>query len=285
LPQAASKKPPQPATDRRDVHGPFDIIGDVHGCADELVELLGRLGYQIKLEGSGAERRASTAAPNGRCVFFVGDFVDRGPSSPDVMRIVMAMAERGQALAVIGNHDDKFLRWLSGHEVKLAHGLERTVEQYARESAAFRAATREFLESLPCHAWLETGRLAVAHAGVKPQMLGRNSPPVRTFCLYGDTSGKLDAYGLPERFNWAADYDGDAMIVYGHTPVEAPAWQGNSVCIDTGCVFGGKLTALRWPERETVSVAAREAYAPLRRGFGLPPPRPGNEPASRKPTR
>jgi hypothetical protein len=194
-----------------------------------------------------------------------------------VVRIVMAMVARGQAFAVIGNHDDRFLRWLKGNDVQLSHGLERTVVQFAAESDAFHAQARAFLEGLPSYAWLDEGRLVVAHAGLKEAMLGRNSEAVRRFCLYGDISGKLDANGLPERFNWAADYQGEALIAYGHTPVAEPEWQGNSVCIDTGAVFGGALTALRWPEREIVAVPARQAYAPLRRGFGLPPVRPKTE--------
>ena len=92
-------------------------------------------------------------------------------------------------------------------------------------------------------------------------MLGRNYPRAHDFGLYGDTSGRLGADGLPERFNWAADYRGKTAVVYGHTPVAEPEWLNNTMCIDTGCVFGGKLTALRWPERELVSVPAREAYA------------------------
>ncbi len=274
---APSAKKRLPKTDWRREPGSFDIIGDVHGCADELIALLARLGYGVRLEGEGEARRAVTTVPKSRRAVFVGDLVDRGPNSADVMRIVMAMAARKEAFAVIGNHDDKFLRWLKGRDVKLANGLERTVQQFAGESEAFKTATRRFLQSLPSYAWLDGGRLVVAHAGIKEKMLGRNTAPVRSFCLYGDTSGKLDAAGLPERFNWAIDYSGEPMIVYGHTPVAEPAWQGNSVCIDTGCVFGGALTALRWPERETVSVPAHDTYAPLRRGFGLPPPRPAKE--------
>jgi protein phosphatase len=140
--------------------------------------------------------------------------------------------------------------------------------------AAERERVRDFLARLPSYLWLDRGDLVVAHAGLKADMVGRNTKAVRQFCLYGDTSGKLDVNGLPERFNWAAGYEGKPTVVYGHTPVVDPAWQGNSVCIDTGCVFGGKLTALRWPEKETVSVPARQEYAPLRRGFGLPPERP-----------
>ncbi len=276
---ASSRKPrapkaPLPRVDLRAELGPFDIIGDVHGCAAELMQLLEKLGYGVRLAGNGADRRALTQAPGRRRAVFVGDFVDRGPASPDVMRIVMAMVAQGQALAVIGNHDDRFLRWLKGNDVKLSHGLERTVAQYAAEDDAFGVKTRAFLDGLPSYLWLDDGALVVAHAGLKEKMLGRNTVPVRRFCLYGDISGKLDAAGLPERFNWAADYSGRPTVVYGHTPVGEPAWQGNSVCIDTGCVFGGKLTALRWPEKETVSVAACAEYAPLRRGYGLPPVRP-----------
>jgi protein phosphatase len=263
-----------PPSDRRELRGPFDIIGDVHGCADELVELLARLGYEVRLTGTGAKRRAITTAPHGRRVIFVGDFVDRGPNSMDVLRIAMAMVGVGQALAVVGNHDDRFLRWLKGHDVKLSHGLQGTVAQYEAEGEDFHAAIRPFLESLPYHLWLDDGALVVAHAGVKPEMLGRTSPAVRSFCLYGDTSGKLDSDGLPVRFNWAADYRGSSVVVYGHTPVEGAEWQGNTICVDTACVYGNKLAALRWPEREIVTVPARETYAELRRPLGLPPPRP-----------
>src|SRR6185503_3424843 len=180
-------------TDWRDVRGPFDIIGDVHGCADELVALLVKLGYGVQLAGTGDARRAITTAPKGRRAFFVGDLVDRGPNSPDVLRIVMGLTDRGQAFSVIGNHDDKFRRYLKGRDVKLAHGLERTVEQYAGEGEALRTRTLGFLETLPSHAWVDDGRLAVAHAGVRENMLGRNSARVHDFALYGDTSGGVDA--------------------------------------------------------------------------------------------
>jgi hypothetical protein len=272
-----STDPKAADTDWRDVRGPFDIIGDVHGCADELVELLHKLGYSVRIECEGDKRRAVTTAPPGRRAFFVGDLVDRGPNSPDVLRIVMDMVAAGQAFCVPGNHDDKLLRWLKGREVKIGHGLERTIAQLDGASDTFKARIAAFVESLPYHAWLEGGALAIAHAGVRENMLGRNSPKVRSFCLYGDTSGRPDENGLPERFDWAADYHGKTPVVYGHTPVAEPEWLNNTMCIDTGCVFGGKLTALRWPERELVSVPARETYAELKRGFGLPPRRPAGQ--------
>ncbi len=262
-------------TDQRHIEGPFDIIGDVHGCCGELEALLAKLGYSATFEGDGETRQVTTTAPTGRRAIFVGDLVDRGPRSPDVLRIVMSMVEAGQALAVPGNHDVKFLRWLSGRDVKLTHGLDKTVAQFEAEPPALKAQVKKFLDGLVSHAWLENGRLAVAHAGIKEDMMGRSSGAIREFCLYGETSGETDEFGLPVRYNWAAEYRGSTTIIYGHTPVPEADWLNNTLCIDTGCCFGGKLTALRWPEKEIVSVAAGEEYAPSRRPFGHPPSRPG----------
>jgi protein phosphatase len=262
-------------TDRRHEHGPFDIIGDVHGCCDELLALLRRLGYGVELAGAGAERRALTSAPEGRRAVFVGDLVDRGPNSPDVLRIVMSMVEAGQALCVPGNHDVKFLRWLNGRNVKLTHGLDATVAQFEREPRAFKQTVAAFIDGLVSHAWLEDGKLAIAHAGIKEEMMGRSSGVIREFCLYGETSGETDEFGLPVRYNWAAEYRGRTTIVYGHTPVADAEWFNNTLCIDTGCCFGGKLTALRWPEREIVSIPARATYVERLRPLGHPPARPG----------
>ena len=103
---------------------------------------------------------------------------------------------------------------------------------------------------------LDDGKLVVAHAGMKEEMQGRGSGKVRDFALYGETTGETDEFGLPVRYNWAAEYRGKAMVVYGHTPVPEPEWLNRTINIDTGCVFGGKLTALRYPEKELVSVPA-----------------------------
>lgn len=262
------------AVDRRYETGPFDIIGDVHGCADELRELLLLLGYAVSFSGRGAKRGVAVTPPAGRRVIFVGDLVDRGPHTPDVLRIAMEMAKAGQAFCVLGNHDDKFRRWLLGRKVKLSHGLERSVTQINKESEAFRAAALDYLEGLETHLWLDDGALVIAHAGIAEEYIGISSGKERHFCLYGDTSGGRDDYGLPIRYNWAADYAGEAAIVYGHTPIPEPRWQNNTLCIDTGCVFGGALTALRWPEREIVAVPAKRAYAKKIRPFAHPPDRP-----------
>ena len=248
-------------TDRRATTGPFDIIGDVHGCADELEALLGELGYAVTFEGEGEARRCTVTPPDGRRAVFVGDLVDRGPRTPDVLRLVMSMVEAGTGLCVRGNHDEKLLKWLNGRKVKVAHGLAESIAQLEAEPEAFRKEVRQFLDGLLSHYWLDEGRLAVAHAGIKESMIGRASAAIRGFTMYGETTGETDEFGLPVRHNWAAEYRGPVQIAYGHTPVPDADWLNGTICLDTGCVFGGKLTALRWPERELVSVPAGKVYA------------------------
>lgn len=252
-------------TDKRSDSGPFDIIGDVHGCADELETLLAKLGYRVAWSTETGTRAVTVTPPDGRKAVFVGDLVDRGPNTPDVLRIAMSMTAAGSAYVVQGNHDRKFERWLAGRNVKIAHGLQETIDQLEKEDRVFREALPKFLDGLRSHVWLDRGRLAVAHAGLKEEMIGRGSAAVREFALYGETTGEIDAYGLPVRADWAAAYRGATTVVYGHTPVTRAEWVNNTLCIDTGCVFGGKLTALRWPEKELVDVPAeRTWYEPLR---------------------
>ena len=248
-------------TDTRQIGGPFDIIGDVHGCADELETLLAKLGYLVSWLGDGKERDCTVVPPQGRRAIFIGDLVDRGPRTPDVLRLVRAMVRAGSALCVPGNHDVKLVRWLNGRNVKLTHGLAESVAQLERETQRFRERMKLFLDSLVSHLWLDGGRLVVAHAGIREEMIGRSSGAVREFCLYGETTGETDEFGLPVRYNWASEYRGGTSVVYGHTPVVTAEWLNSTICIDTGCVFGGKLTALRWPEKELVEVSAAKIYA------------------------
>jgi polynucleotide kinase-phosphatase len=299
-------------SNRQDEKGPFDIIGDIHGCYRELCELLEQLGYAMKeeevkdardlgvrvtpppappLRERGASREFSEAisesstadfneqtqaakqssgspSPGGegarvwgnRKVIFLGDLVDRGPASPQVLRLVMSMVRDGLALCVPGNHDIKLLRHLNGKNVSLTHGLAETVAQLEGETPAFKEQVRLFLDGLVSHYVLDGGRLVVAHAGMPEAMQGRGSGTVRSFALFGETTGEIDEFGLPVRYAWAADYRGRAMVVFGHTPVPEPEWLNNTIDIDTGCVFGGRLTALRYPERALVTVPAHEVY-------------------------
>ncbi|MBI2922090.1 MAG: polynucleotide kinase-phosphatase [Planctomycetes bacterium] len=245
---------------RKSDHGPFDIIGDIHGCFDETKALLERLGYVVDVTTTG-ERTIAAKPPGNRKAVFVGDLVDRGPNTPDVLRLVMGMVEAGTALCVPGNHDVKLLRKLRGKDVQITHGLAESLAQLDREPAAFREKTAAFIDDLVSHYVLDDNGLVVAHAGMKETMQGRGSGKVREFALYGETTGETDEFGLPVRNNWAAEYRGPSMVVYGHTPVPAPEWLNNTINIDTGCVFGGKLTALRYPEKELVSVPAGAMYA------------------------
>ncbi len=249
--------------DRRELTGPFDVFGDVHGCVGELELLLTKLGYDLRRDDR--DRAVGGRHPAGRTAIFVGDLVDRGPDTPGVLRLVLGMVRDGDALCVPGNHDDKLLRALRGRKVTVSHGLAESLAQLDRESAEFRAEVESFLDGLISHYVLDAGKLVVSHAGLTERLQGRASARVRSFCLYGETTGETDEFGLPVRYPWANDYRGQAMVLYGHTPVPVPEWVNGTLCLDTGCVFGGRLTALRYPERELVSVpAARVYYEPAK---------------------
>lgn len=248
--------------------GPFDIIGDVHGCFEELVGLLEKLGYRVS-----SDQTYLVEPPAGRKAIFLGDLVDRGPATPAVLKLVMSMVKAGSALCVAGNHDDKLLRKFKGKDVRISNGLAESLEQLAREPETFINEARQFLDKLVGHYVLDQGKLVVAHAGLKEAYQGRASGQVKQFALFGETTGEIDEYGLPVRFNWASEYRGKAMVVYGHTPVPQSIWLNNTINVDNGCVFDGKLTALRYPEKEIVSVeAAREYYAPAKPLHAAPAP-------------
>lgn len=246
-----------------DQHGPFHIIGDVHGCLQELETLLQRLGYTVSFLEQ--EQRYEVIPPEDYKLIFVGDLVDRGPNSPEVLRLVMDMVEQGIAYCVMGNHDDKLYRKLQGRNVQVRHGLEITMAQLERYDRAFHRRVWKFLQDLPHHIILDDGRLVIAHAGLEERYHGRKTRGTRELCLYGPTTGDLDERGLPVRLDWAASYCGKAIVVYGHTPVHEPRWRNNTINIDTGCVFGGSLTALSYPEQTLTYVDSFETYAePLR---------------------
>jgi protein phosphatase len=234
--------------------GTFRHHRDVHGCHTELVELLSLLGYEV------APDAATARHPDGRRILFLGDLVDRGPATPAVLRLAMGMVADGTALCLPGNHEVKLLRALQGKNVTTGHGLALSLEQLAAEAPEFSQTVATFIDGLVGHYVLDEGKLVVAHAGLPENMQGRASGAVRSFALYGDTTGETDDYGLPVRYPWAEDYRGSALVVYGHTPVPEAVWVNKTICIDTGCVFGGRLSALQYPERELVSVPAHAVY-------------------------
>ncbi|MGW4893927.1 polynucleotide kinase-phosphatase [Kitasatospora sp. NPDC004240] len=249
--------------DLRHLTGPFDVVGDIHGCRSELETLLSRLGYALTRDDAG--RAVDAVHPEGRTAVFVGDLVDRGPDTPGVLRLVMGMVAAGHAVCVPGNHENKLGRAMDGRKVTVSHGLQESLDQLAGEPEEFRAEVRAFMRGLVSHYLLDGGALVVCHAGLPEKYHGRASGRVRSHALYGDTTGETDEYGLPVRYPWAEEYRGKALVVYGHTPVPTASFLNNTICLDTGCVFGGSLTALRYPERELVSVPAeQEWYAPVR---------------------
>jgi protein phosphatase len=233
--------------DQRHDHGPFDIVGDVHGCADELQALLTKLGYRVAWSGEGDSRTVGVVPPPGRKAIFVGDLVGRGPNTPDVLRIAMSMTAAGAAGVVKGNNECKLAWWLSGRDIKINRGLQLAIDQLASEAPRFLGDLPGFLDGLPSHLWLDGGRLAVVHAGLKEDMIGRDSDAIWQFALEANPG-------------WAASWRNATVVVHGHTPVRDVTWLNNTLCIDTGCVFGGKLTALRWPENVLVDVPAGQVW-------------------------
>lgn len=202
--------------------------------------------------------------PDGRQALFLGDITDRGPDSVGCIELVTAMVAEGAALYVPGNHCRKLYRYLEGRNVIMRHGSETTEAELARLSeekrADISARFRALYDGSSFHLVLDRGRLVAAHAGIRQQLIGETSKRAMSFCLFGDTTGERTPEGLPVRRDWAREYEGDAFIVYGHTPVREALFRYNTINIDQGCVFGGRLTALRYPEFELVHVAARREY-------------------------
>ena len=233
---------------------PYDLIGDVHGCREELVELLTRLGYTT---------RGHFVAPPGRSAIFLGDLVNRGPDTPGVLRLVMDMMAAGVATCVAGNHDVALARALDGRTAEDVDALKESLFQLQAESAEFKRDVVGFVDALPRRLSLDEGRLIVAHAGLPHEYHRGDSAEGDDFAVNGRKVP--GANGELVRYRWANDYRGEAMVVYGHYSQIEAAWLNGTICIDTGCVYGGSLTALRYPELELVSVPAARVYFESRR--------------------
>lgn len=228
----------------------LDIIGDIHGCYAEFKALTEKLGYVWNDD--------IPVHPENRKLAFVGDLTDRGPMSLKIIEVVTRLVKTEGAHYSPGNHCNKLYRFFLGNKVQVSHGLETTVAEYESlnnlEQRRIREMFMELYEKAPLYQVLDEGKLVVTHAGIREDYIGKKHSGVKTFVLYGDITGEKNPDGSPIRRDWAKHYKGKPFIVYGHTPVENVRWVGNTVNIDTGAVFGGKLTALRYPEKETVSV-------------------------------
>lgn len=248
------------ACNRRHETGPFDIIGDVHGCLDTLLRLLAKLGYRLEPDADTYQ----VTPPAGRTAIFLGDLVNHGPQSAQVLRLVMAMVAAQTAKCVPGDHDVQLLRALQGKPGPQRPELSITLAQLEDAGAAFSQQVADFILSLASHYVLDEGRLVVAHAGLPAELQGRISDTVRAFALFGETRNVSDRPDTqPPR--WVLRYRGRARVVYGHTPLPRAEWINRTLNLDTGCAFGGALTALRYPEGELVSVPAVDS-APSREG-------------------
>jgi diadenosine tetraphosphatase ApaH/serine/threonine PP2A family protein phosphatase len=228
--------------------GPFDFVGDIHGCINELTALLTKLGYE-PFAGN------SMSHPDGRRAVFLGDLVNRGPDSPRVLSLVMSMVASGDALAVLGNHDDVLRRQLS-EAYEDPDGVVDGLRQVRRESENFQQDVTDYLEATPTSLLLDGGSIVAAHAGLPEHLQGLDTGEARHFAVMGER---------PDRDRWKREYRGARKVVHGHVPAPDVAWVNGTLDIDTGCVYGGRLTALRYPELEIVAVPAAEVYFEYRR--------------------
>ncbi len=233
-----------------------DIIGDIHGCYDEFVQLTNQLGYTWE--------NGYPLHPEGRVIGLVGDLTDRGPNSLKVIEVVWSLYKNHKVYYVPGNHCNKLYRYFLGNKVQLTHGLETTVEEYSalphQKKEEIKSKFIELYEQSPLYRILDHNKLVIAHAGINEELIGKHNKKVKTFVLYGDITGETNKDGTPVRNDWAQEYKGKALIVYGHTPVKEPRIVNNTINIDTGAVFGGKLTAVRYPSMEIVSVSSSLVY-------------------------
>ncbi|WP_035102280.1 metallophosphoesterase [Aneurinibacillus terranovensis] len=244
----------------------LDFIGDIHACFDELIELLHKLGYI-------PDRRGLYKHPEGRRIVSLGDVMSRGPYSIQTMVFFKNHMDAGLAYMIDSNHGWKIARWLDGRKVTMGHGDEKVEEEFAafvtkngRQAAEkLKKELRDLLMGVPSHLIIVQDGIQVAvaaHAGIRDNYIGKDSKRIRDFCRYGDTDG-FDETGRPIRKDWTVYHRSDKIIIWGHDPKPEPLVKNNTVNIDQGAVFGGYLSAYRFPEKEFVSVKAKENYSGL----------------------
>lgn len=234
--------------------GKFDVIGDIHGCHRELTGLLLKLGYRMDI---GAER--ISGVPDDRRLIFLGDFTDRGPEPVKVLRLAMDAIDKGFALSVRGNHEEKILQKLIKN-TPAKEEVMQTLDAIRSEGGEFVNKVIAFIESLP-YVILCGDRYLVAHAGLKEEFQDfdtddhKKAGKIKSLTIYGDITGRKLPDGRPERLDWAASYNGERTVIYGHSIVEEAVFRNNTINIDTGCFETGILTAVRLPEKIIVNNA------------------------------
>ena len=247
-----------------DVGNGLDIIGDIHGCFDEFMELLFKLGY--------VEKDGLFVHPEGRKLVSVGDITSRGPKSIAALKFFIAHKKAGLSYMTDSNHGWKIARWLDGRNVQLTHGDDAVAAEFAEYEAVhgrkavdkLRMASKELLLKAPSHYILMKDGEEVAvvtHAGIRDSYIGQDSGKIRSFTRYGDVRGFDEVTGRPLRYDWFLEHKSKHTIIWGHDPKIEPLFTHNTVNIDQGCVFGGSLTALRFPEMTTISVKGNVDYS------------------------
>lgn len=234
-----------------------DVIGDIHSCYAEVCDLLEQLGYEYK--------NFRYIHQDGRIPIFLGDITDRGPASIQTIELVYRMViEQKMAKYIPGNHCNKLYRYFLGNHVKIKNGLETTIEEYTflnqQKQKEIKDKFLSLYEQAPLYLQLPVIQAVIAHAGIKESYIGRFDKQVKSFVLYGDTTGEIDETGRPIRKDWAQDYKGDQWIIYGHTPVLEPRIIHKTINIDTGCVFGNMLTSFSLPEEKIVSIPSKQTF-------------------------
>ena len=207
------------------------IIGDIHGCYDELCELLDRVGPVA-----------------GDRVISVGDLIVKGEKNREVLDL-FSVDERFSA--VIGNHDRALLRYWRGEAVKLKESQERTRVELEPDRERYSA----YLNSLPY--MIDLGTHLVVHAGVRPGVALKDQAAEDLTELRTLGEDRTSRVGLP----WYEVYDGDQVVLFGHWPASQPRRAPRAIGLDTGCVYGYQLTAYIIEADDFISVKARRDYA------------------------
>lgn len=239
-----------------------DAIGDVHGCVDEAVKLMETLGHSARFPDDPNLPAEVTVAP-GRALVFLGDLTDRGPRSRDALRLLEGALATGAGFAIMGNHDSKLMRALGGQQVQIANGLQGTLDELAVVDPATRTRWADMLHAMPHQIKAPApaphsadGWVTFAHGAAPEHHQDKENANSVSRALYGYADGAVDSQGHLIRDDWAAVYSGKRMVVHGHTPVGRVVARNRVVCVDTGAVFGGSLSALRVDTGEVVQVAS-----------------------------
>lgn len=226
---------------------PIDIIGDVHGCARTLKSLLAKLGYRQH------QQKHCYYHPHQRVAVFLGDIMDYGVENLTVLRIIYQMWKWQSAYYLPGNHCNKLFRYLNGRKIVVNHGLDKTIAEFdalsCRERQIWVHRFCQLYAQAPPYLIFDNGNLLTTHAGIIPEFIGRKDRKTWTCCLHGAENFRSD---------WIRHHHAPPMVVYGHTPTDTICWHNYTLNVDAGAVFGGKLAALRYPEKEIVSQVSQE---------------------------